>query len=158
MQLSFVETMEGTVRDRAGVRTPLRFEVSAHGGAGGRFALRGLAWALPWGAEVPAHGTLAIDARARTITYALRLALPGGDALTLDAQKRVSLRAPLRSMTRMPVTLRDAEGVVRAEGELGFALRTLPRFLASWLPVARVQQRVLDVRRRAVAREALRGG
>ncbi len=158
MQLSFVETMGGTVRDGQGVQRALSFEVSARGGAGGRFALRGLASAPPWAGRVPAHGTLTIDPLARTVTYALRLDAPGGEALTLDAQKRFSLRAPLRSMTQMPVTLRDASGAVLAEGALSFSLHTLPRFLASWVSPSRAQQHELDVRRRAIARVMLGAG
>ncbi len=40
---------------------------------------------------------------------------------------------------------------------MSFDLRELLPFLASWLPVVKLQQRRLDVRRRAVARTQLRG-
>jgi hypothetical protein len=157
MQLSFVETMRGHVKDARGDSFALSFDVSATGGRGGRFALRGLAKARPWAVEAPAQGTLVIAPRERTITYLLRFASDAGEPIVLEAQKRFVLLAPLRSMTLMPVTLSDGAGVVLARGDMSFDLRELLPFLASWLPIAKLQQRRLDVRRRAVVRAQLRG-
>lgn len=157
MRLSFVETMRGTVKDTQGSEHSLSFDVTAVGGLRGRFALRGLAQASPWAREAAAQGTLTIAPLARTVTYVLRFDSDAGEQIVLDAQKRFSLLAPLRSMTLMPVTVRDGTGNVLARGEMSFDLRELLPFLASWLPVVKVQQRRLDVRRRAVARTQLRG-
>lgn len=157
MRLSFVETMRGTVEDTKGDTHPLSFDVSAVGGADGHFVLRGLAKALPWTREATAQGTLTIAPRERTITYLLRFASDAGDSLVLDAQKRFSFLAPLRSMTLMPVTVSNAAGEVLARGNMSFDLRELVPFVASWLPVVKLQEKRLDVRRRAVARALLRG-
>ena len=157
MRLSFVETMRGAVRDARGIAHPICFEVSAEGGGGGRFALRGIAKAPPWAREAAARGTLTIAPRARTITYALRFEAEAGGEVTLEAQKRLSLLAPLRSLTTMPVTVRGPAGEALARGEMSFDLRGIVPFLASWLPAARAQARRLDVRRRAVERARLRG-
>ena len=158
MRLSFVETMRGTVRDTQGEASSIAFDVSATGASDGHFALRGLAKAPRWTREAAAQGTLTIAPRERTITYVLRFASDSGEALVLEAQKRFSFLAPLRSMTLMPVTLSGPTGQVLARGEMSFDLRELVPFVASWLPLARVQQTRLDVRRRALARAQLRGG
>ena len=156
MRLSFVETMRGTVRDAHGDVHSFAFDVSAMGNSDGHFALRGLARAPHWAREAAAHGTLIIAPRERTITYAVRFRSDAGDELVLDAQKRFSFLAPVRSMTLMPVTLRAASGEVIARGDMTFDLRELVPFVASWLPLVKTQQKRLDVRRRAVARALLR--
>ncbi len=157
MRLSFVETMRGTVRDLHGEVHSIAFDVNAIGNSSdGHFALRGLARAPHWAREAAAHGTLTIAPRERTITYAVRFRAESGQELLLDAQKRFSFLAPLRSMTLMPVTLRNASGEVVARGQMTFDLRELVPFVASWLPLAKTQQKRLDVRRRAVVRALLR--
>jgi len=158
MRLSFVETMRGTVRDLHGDVHSIAFDVSAIGNSrDGHFALRGLARAPHWAREAAAHGTLTIAPRERTITYVVRFRSEAGAELLLDAQKRFSFFAPLRSMTLMPVTLRDASGEVIARGEMMFDLRELVPFLASWLPLIKAPQKRLDARRRAAVRALLRG-
>lgn len=157
MRLSFVETMRGTVRDVHGDVHSIAFDVNAVGNSrDGHFTLRGLAHAPNWAREAAAHGTLTIAPRERTITYAVGFRSDAGDELLLDAQKRFSFLAPLRSMTLMPVTLRDASGEVIARGDMAFDLREFVPFLASWLPLVKTQQKRLDVRRRAVVRALLR--
>lgn len=156
MRLSFVEAMQGTVRDQLGETSSIAFDVSAVGEGDGHFMLRGLARAPAWVRESAAHGTLTIAPRERTITYVVHFASESGQALRLDARKRFSFLAPRRSMTLMPVTLSDASGEVLARGEMSFNLRDLIPFIASWLPVARIQQKRLEVRRRAVTRALLR--
>jgi len=157
MRLSFVETMRGTVRDLHGEVHSIAFDVSAMGNSGdGHFALRGLARAPHWAREAAAHGTLTIAPRERTITYAVRFRSEAGEELLLDAQKRFSFLAPRRSMTLMPVTLRDPSGEVIARGEMTFDLRELVPFLASWLPLIKAPQKRLDARRRAAVRALLR--
>ena len=155
MQISFVETMSGTVRDERGVTHPISFSVCAVGVRGGHFTLKGVITAPPWAArEVSCEGTLVISLRPRAITYHLTFDA-AAQTLTLDAQKSPTPLHPLRSMTYMPTTIRDAHGVVVARGDMTFDLRHLPIFLASYINGS--QQRQLDVRRRALDRLVLTG-
>ena len=157
MSLTFVETMSGTLNDEQGLAHPVSFRVQAASLGGGRFELTGVVGAPPWAMEAEARGTLVMALVKPSITYCLRFATPAGETLTLDAQKRLKVFSLVQTMTLMPATLRDATGRVLARGEMTFELRTLPAFLASWLPWRKPQQKLLDVRRRAVARLALWG-
>jgi hypothetical protein len=151
--IGFLETMRGTVIEPDGTEHRIQFTVSARRRSGGRFALSGVASAPPWLEEGEVSGTLVMSVRPPAIVYHLEL----GGGRTLDAQKTPSPLAPIESFTFMPVTLRGPGAEVLAEGSMRFDLRELPRFMASWLPVARGQQRQLDARRRAVVRAALDG-
>ena len=133
MRVTFSETMRGTLR-RDGVDRPIEFTVTARAEGLGFFALEGSAKAEGF-ADGPAHGALHLSLLGfdRFIRY--RLALPGG--LTLVGEKRPSVLHPLRSMTWMPVKLLDAGGALLAEGEMTFALKELPAFVLSALPVGR---------------------
>ena len=129
MRLSFSETMRGTVGDR-----PIEFTVTARAEGLGFFALDGTIKALPW-ASGPTTGSLRLKLLGfdRFIRYHLQL--PNG--FTLEAEKKPSLLRPLHSMTWMPAQLKDATGAVVAEGTMTFALRELPSFVLSALPVGR---------------------
>jgi hypothetical protein len=150
--ISFLETMRGTVAEGGGAEHPIEFTVSARRLSRGRFALSGVASAPPWLTEGEVSGTLEMSVFPPAITYHLDL----GGGCTLDAQKTPSPLAPIESFTFMPVTLRSGAEVL-AEGSMRFDLRDLPRFVASWLPLARGQHRELDARRRALVRAALDG-
>jgi hypothetical protein len=156
MNLSFVETMRGTMRDERGLEFAVSFELRAIHERGGRFEARGLIEAPPLAREAPARGTL--DLGLRALVYHLVFSDTEGRRLTLDAVKRPTLRAPLRSMTKMPATIRDDAGILVAAGEMFFATRDLPRFLASWIPVQTLAHRQLDARRRQIERRALSEG
>jgi hypothetical protein len=158
MTLSFVETMRGTLRDAAGAEHPVSFEVTASSRGRGRFDLRGVISAPPFAPEAVAEGTLTIAPFLRAITYRLRFQSRDGAMLGLEAEKHPTPTSPLKSMTEMDAELFDAQGRLLAHGRMLFDLADLPRFAASWLPVAREQQKRLDVRRRAIARQLLGGG
>jgi hypothetical protein len=155
MKLSFVETMRGSMRGEHGPSFPVSFELRALHDRGGRFEARGLLVARPLVDETSVRGTL--DLGLRALTYRLVFAGPDGRRLTLDAVKHPSLRAPFRSMTRMPATIRDEDGRVVASGDMTFATRDLPAFLASWIPIETLAHRRLDARRRQIERRALAG-
>ncbi len=150
--LSFVETMRGEVDD-GDVRRKLEFTVRADGRGGGHFTLTGVATLDGQVSDAEAKGSLTISLLPPRIRYQLELNTPRG-VLRLDAEKHPSPLDPLRSMTWMPVTLRDPAGKVVAKGEMTFDLKDLPGFAASWLPL-RKSQKQLDARRRAAARRLL---
>ena len=129
MKIQFTETMRGTLGDK-----PVEFTVTARAEGLGFFTLTGTAQALPWSSG-PATGSLHLKLLGFERFMRYRLDLPGGFVLT--AQKTPSLLSPLRSMTWMPTKLTDASGAVVAEGEMTFALRELPQFVLSALPVGR---------------------
>ena len=131
MPLTFVETMRGTLQDAQGADHPVSFTVTAIAEGSGYFRLAGVATATPWATDAAATGVLVLSPR--FLRYRLRFAAPGGD-WTIAGQKLPTLRAPLRSMTVLPVTLTDAMEVERARGNMRFDLRDLPRFAASWIP------------------------
>jgi hypothetical protein len=151
--ISFVETMSGSVVDPAGAEHTITFTVAASQERRGHFLLRGLVSSPPWLDEREATGTLVMSAVPPAIVYHLEL----GEGRTLDAQKTPSPLAPIDSMTFMPVTLRHADGRLIAEGSMRFDMKDLPRFLASWLPWPRPQQKQLDARRRALLRSSIDG-
>lgn len=129
MKLSFSETMRGTVGGN-----PIEFTVTARAEGLGFFTLEGTIKALPW-ASGPTTGSLRLKLLGfeRYIRY--HLSLPNG--FTLEAEKKPSLSRPLHSMTWMPAQLKDAKGDVVAKGTMTFALRELPSFVLSALPVGR---------------------
>lgn len=133
-ELSFSETMAGTLIGDDGLAHALSFTVQALDEGRGYFRLVGNATAEPWARQAPAEGVLVL--RPRSLRYRVAFAGPGG-RWTVAGQKSPSLRHPLRSMTTLPVTLTDAQGQERARGDLRFDLADLPRFLRSWLPGAR---------------------
>ena len=155
MNLSFVEAMRGWIRGESGSEFPISFEVRAVQQRGRHFAIRGLLSAPPLTRETPTEGTLQLGPT--TLVYHLDFTAADGRRLALDAVKHPSVLAPLRSMTRMQATVRDEAGLLVASGEMRFALRDMPAFVTSWLPVIGGGHRELDARRRQVERLALAG-
>ncbi len=153
MDISFVETMRGSLKDAQGVEHPIEFHIRSDGDTTGRCRVHGLITVPPWAEGGEVDGTLTISAVPASISYRLRF----GEGLTLDADKHPTLLAPLRSMTSMHAVVRDAEQRTLAEGPMRFNLRQLPEFLASWLPFDRRQQRALQSELRAAARRRLSG-
>ena len=157
MPLSFVETMRGWMSagelGRQGDELPISFELIALHVGGGRFEVRGLMSAPPLIDETPARGTLALGLG--SIAYQLELVARDQRSLRLSAVKRPTWHSPLRSMTRMPATIRDADGRLVASGEMRFLLGDLASFAASWLPGIDHDHRLLDSRRRRLDRRAL---
>ena len=156
MTISFVEAMRGWLRDGSGQEHPVSFEVLAQRRAGGLFEIRGLLSAPPLARDVPAHGTLEMGIG--FIAYHLEFNGADGTPLTLEAMKHPTIFSPLKSMTQMQATVRDAKGATLAEGEMRFALSDLLPFAASWLPGQRDSQKQLEARRRHVERLLLAGG
>jgi hypothetical protein len=157
MDIEFVETMRGWLKTASGgAEHPISFEVHAQG-SNGRFQLRGLISAPPLALESVASGTLTMRPLPLIRSIAYHLQFPGqdGQRYTLEAEKRPTPLAPIRSMTEMPATVRDPSGAIVAEGMMFFDLRDLPSFAASWLPIRRTAQRLLDTRRRALERRLL---
>lgn len=160
MIVSFVETMQGTVSDASGRAHAIDFDLKAEAASlrgflkDGVTKVSGLLHAEPWATEVPLTGTLRISASERCIEYRLETT---DHQLFLDGRKDVNPLTLVRSMTLMPVSLRDASGKTLATGEMRFDLKDLTPFLASWLPLKKQAQRLLDVRRRQVERRALAG-
>jgi hypothetical protein len=150
MKISFVETMQGSLRDDGGEEHPVRFRVEASG-SGGNFELRGMITLPPWVEDAEADGTLTMSIAPPRLAYRLRF----GKGLTLDADKHPTPLSPIRSMTFMRAIVRDADGKTLAEGSMTFALRDLPQFLASWLPFNQGQQRALHADLREAARKEL---
>ncbi len=153
MRICFVETMRGWMRAGQGPDFPVSFELRALHLQHGRFEVRGLLSAPPLTRETPTRGTL--DLGLRALAYHLQFTGADGRDFTLEAVKRPSLLAPLRSMTRMQASIRDDGGVVVASGSMRFATGDLPAFLASWFPSERRPHRELDARRRKVERLAM---
>jgi len=155
MPISFVETMRGWLRGADGPEIPVSFELVAVNRRRGRFDVRGLVSAPPLAYEAPARGTL--DLGLGSLAYHLEFEGRDGTKLHLDATKHPTVLAPLRSMTRMQAEIHDGAGGLVASGEMRFALRDLPAFLATWLPGARHAHHHLDSRRRGAERRALTG-
>ena len=159
MEVSFVETMRGTLVTADGERTEVEFDVVARAPSvrtllfTGRTELTGLLRAPPFASEVPARGSLVLGPTA--LDYELHFTAADGRALVLNGHKGPSLLKPVTSMTVMAAVLRDPEGNEVARGEMRFDLKDLVPFLASWLPVGRFAQRALDTRRRRVERHLL---
>jgi hypothetical protein len=156
MMLSFVETMRGWMRGEEIPTIPVSFELVALHARRGLFETRGLLSAPPIAIEAPARGTLELGLRA--LVYHLEFTAADGRRLWLDAVKRPAARSPLRSMTKMNAEIHDAAGIVVASGEMRFAIRDLPGFALSWLPIVKRAHRALDARRRHVERRLLFGG
>jgi hypothetical protein len=133
MRLTFSETMRGTLR-QSGVDRRVEFTVTARAEGLGFFALEGTGRAEGF-AEGPVRGSLHIKLLGLERFIRYRVELPQG--FVLEGEKTPSPLRPLRSMTWMPVRLRDAAGATLAEGEMTFALKELPAFVLSALPVGR---------------------
>ena len=157
MVIGFQETMRGAVLDRGGEERPVDFEVATTQVGRGSFTLKGVVHAPPWAPASPATGTLEMDLWARTLSYRLRFPGKDGRACDLSGLKRWTPRAPVHSLTCMPVTLRRQDGSLELAGEMRFSLLDLPAFLLSWLPVRSARRARLDVVRRALERRLLAG-
>jgi len=147
---AFKETMEGTIRiagedeDRPirldlTVRLPelLRPRSDVEGPMSGRVHVPG------WADDTGASGTLHVaPLTARRIRYRLAFTAADGRCLRFDGWKSVDLRHPLRTMTTLPATITDEDGVVVGEARLRFWIRRdLLRMLASFrLPRAKTTQ------------------
>jgi hypothetical protein len=159
MNVGFVETMRGTLRAADGTESKVEFEVHAHADhlrqflKDGQTRLRGIMRAAPYAAEVPATGALTIDLP-RSLTYLVTFE-SGGVQYRLEGKKTPSLLSPIQSMTVMDAVLKTAAGETLASGEMSFALREMPGFLASWLPFNARARVALDVRRRLLERQAM---
>jgi hypothetical protein len=129
VRVRFAETMAGNLRSPDGEHA-VAFTVTATDEGRGMFRLEGRTRAEPWVEAAPSTGVLVL--RPRALTYRVRFAGPGG-YWTIEGHKSPRLRALLRTMTVLPVELRDATGAVRAAGDLRFDLRDLPAFAWSWI-------------------------
>jgi hypothetical protein len=160
MNLSFVETMRGTLRDPQGRESHVDFQLrTLSTGRPGHFAVDGVVHCGPWQAEGPCEGTLTITVRPAAIAYTVRFSAADGAPLVLTGHKSPSLLSPLRSMTFLPIALKNVEsGAELARGTMHFDLLELPQFLASWLPLPTDPRRRFEARHRAVCRRALVGG
>jgi hypothetical protein len=159
MDVSFVETMRGTLQTQAGVVSAVEFDLVAFAPQLGRFLfdgrteVRGLLRAPAWADETPVRGTLIISRK--TLEYRVEFRGRGGERYVLEGVKHPTVLRPVASMTQMKATLREADGRLVAEGEMSFDVRDLASFALSWLPVGKRAQRSLDAKRRAVERLAL---
>lgn len=155
MNLSFVETMRGTLSERHAVD----FQLRARGtGKPGAFTVEGVVHCAPWLAEGPCEGTLTISLFPAALAYHVRFTGADGTRLELVGHKSPTISAPVRGMTVLPIALRNADtGAELARGVMTFDLLELPRFLASWLPVPSDARRRFEARHRAVTRRALLG-
>lgn len=157
MKIAFVETMRGFVTPKTGPSSAVDFNVRASGGERGHFELSGVVHAGPWIDETTCEGTLDISALPPRLAYDVHFKAADGRRLRLHGAKRPSVFSPVSSMTVLPITLSDAQGLVLAEGTMTFDLTELPGFLASWLPRPSKAHRQLEARRVAVARLQLVG-
>jgi hypothetical protein len=156
MNLSFVETMRGTLNDRH----PVDFQIrTTSTGKPGAFTVEGVVHCAPWVSEGPCEGTLIVSVLPASIAYDVRFTGSDGSKLALVGHKSPSLFAPIKGMTVLPIALRNlGTGEELARGTMTFDLLELPQFLASWLPVATDPRRRFEARHRAVTRRALIGG
>lgn len=163
IEVSFVETMRGTLTGQDGQEHPVVFDVATHAPAllpflrEGHTDVRGVVRAPPWVDEAEVRGTMVVAPLRGHISYRLTFAGPGGQ-MRLEGHKSPSLFAPIKSMTTLPIRLLGADGSVLAQGTMHFDMKDLVPFLASWLPVPRRAQRQLDTQRRGIARRALQQG
>ena len=136
MAVSFVETMQGTLRDEGGRETPIAFTVEVTQEAEpGRHRATGVITAPPWTTdECECRGTVTIAGGLRAIRYAIHFVAADGRALWVDATKHPRPWSPMQTMTFMPTTLRDAGGHALAEGRMHFATRDLPGFVPASSP------------------------
>jgi hypothetical protein len=96
-------------------------------------ALTGRVAVPGWADDAEASGRLRVaPVVARRIRYTMDFTAADGRRLRLDGWKSVSARRPVRSMTFLPVTVTDGDGVVVGEARLRFRLRDLGAFLASF--------------------------
>ena len=159
MKVGFVETMRGTLQANDGSESKVVFEVHASAEhlrkflKDGQTKLKGIMRASPYAAETAATGELTIDLP-RSLVYRVTFE-SGGVHYRLEGKKTPSLLAPIRSMTQMDVVLKKGDGEELARGQMTFAVRELPGFLASWLPFNAAPRVALDVRRRLLERQAM---
>lgn len=138
---TFTETMRGTARldgeERPrGIRLDLRVDLPSvltpwydrTGSITGRMIIDGVV------DDGHAAGTLHVAPLVRRrIRYRLDATADDGRPLHLDGWKSITPARPLTSMTRLPVTITDADGAVVATARLRFDLRRdLLGFLASF--------------------------
>lgn len=159
MKVGFVETMRGTLRTNDGSETKVEFEVHAHADhlrkflKDGQTTLHGIMRAAPYAVEVPATGELTIDLP-RSLTYLVTFE-NNGVHYRLEGVKHPSLLSPIKSMTVMDVVLKSEAGHELARGQMTFAVRELPGFIASWLPFNARPRVSLDMRRRLLERQSM---
>lgn len=162
MAVSFVETMQGTLKDEHGRETSIAFTVEVVQQAEpGRHRASGVITCLPFtgeSGEVSCDGSVTIAGGLRAIRYELHFVAADGRALWVDATKHPRPWSPLQTMTFMPTTLRDAAGRALAEGRMHFAPQDLPAFMASWVPGVDGGRKALAARRRAAERRAVERG
>lgn len=158
MNLSFVETMRGTLTDPHGGEHRVDFQIRTRStGKPGHFTFEGVVHAGPWCAEGPCEGTLVISLLPASIAYVVRFRGADGAALVLAGHKSPTLFAPFKSMSVLPIAL-EREGAELARGTMYFDFLELPQFVASWLPVPTATRRKFEARLRAVDRRALLEG
>jgi hypothetical protein len=135
---TFTEVMEGTIRLAGEDRDrPIVLDLAADlpgvlrpwGDVEGDLIGRVV---VPGWADATAQGRLRVaPVAARRIRYTLDFTADDGRRLRLDGWKSTTPRRPVRSMTRLPATVTDADGTVVGEARLHFALlRDLAGFLA----------------------------
>jgi hypothetical protein len=117
------ETMQGTIKGGDGVEHPIAFTVEAVQQRLGHNRLAGVISAPPWTTEAECVGIVNMAGGLRAIHSEVHFVADDGRALWLDATKHPRPWAPSRTMTEMPVTLRDAAGRALAEGQMFFARR-----------------------------------
>lgn len=152
MNLSFVETMRGTLNDGTRVDFQIRTKSA---GKPGHFTFEGVVHAGKWCAEGPCEGTLIISLRPASIAYVVRFS---ERELILEGHKSPSLLSPFKSMSVLPIALRRSTGEELASGTMYFDFMELPQFMASWLPLPTRSTRRFEARLRAVDRRALLSG
>ncbi len=157
MTLSFIETMRGRLLANDGTESRVDFQGEARSaGRPGHFNFTGVVHCPPWLDEGPCEGTLVISAKPAAITYCVRFTGADGTPLSLEGAKSLTLRAPVRSVTELPIVLRGRREL--ACGLLRFDLLELPSFLVSWLPLRSLPRRRFTARHRAVTRRHLTEG
>ncbi len=158
MDLSFVETMRGTLAPPDGRPRPADFQIRTRSEGGGRFRFEGVVHAPPWVDEAPCTGTLIMGLAPPSITYEVHFEAADGGPLVLAGAKSPQLLRPVGSMSNLTMTLSDRAGAQKAQGSFRFSLGDLPAFLLSWVPVESRQHRRFWARYLAVSRRELVGG
>ncbi|MFT3707864.1 MAG: hypothetical protein QM817_09425 [Archangium sp.] len=156
MNLSFVETMRGTLNEKHPVDFHIR---TLSTGKPGAFTVEGVVHCAPWVSEGPCEGTLTISLFPASIAYDVKFTAADGTKLELVGHKSPSIFAPIKGMTVLPIALLEAETKKElARGTMFFDILELPQFVASFLPVTSDPRRRFEARHRAVTRRALIGG
>jgi hypothetical protein len=130
MRTVFREVMTGTLR-LAGEPAPRSMRLDLHAELPGLLhpwmdvtaEVTGRLSVAGWADDVAVAGALEIaPLRARRIRYRLWFTAGAGRRLQLDGWKSIRLDRPVRTMTRLPLTVLDDEGRVMGEGCLRFHL------------------------------------